>query len=219
MAAWVDREPTASPARVAAFKAVLSTMDGTCAVCTKHKQYSRGIQHFKAAIKLARAAQGTPFAVPGLVQLCWARAAECFYHSKQEPGLVTCARKALQRLGDAIDSRGVYLVSYMLNTLGQAGSALEAELLPSWRLAVAADGTRQLLRHIGWVHCGRAYCSFECAYARFTLVQNVILLVVIPCHFTSFFVTVVVTLCHLDPYVGQAPVHGMLRQQVVPTPR
>jgi hypothetical protein len=227
MVTWSEKEAAATPARLAAFKAVIEVMHGTFAICNKHQLYSQGVQHFKAAVQLAKAAQDTQYAIPGLVQLCWARAAECFWFKQQLPGAIMCAEKAWRRLGDAIDPRGVYLLSFLL---AHRSAELEAKVQPSWRTGLAKDQTGRLLRCIGWVYCGRSYCSMECAFARFTLVGWFVIYTtfcVLPWH--SWCPMMFSGSCHGDFHghtnnvtpqprmlTGVASMQGVLRKQVVP---
>ena len=79
MLKWLDKISGASPTRVFAFKATVSYMEGRAGMSKKHKQFSCAVQHFKVAVKLGKKAASSPAAVPGLMQLCWTRSAECFY--------------------------------------------------------------------------------------------------------------------------------------------
>jgi len=160
-------EGIASPDRITAAYAVHLHVSGMSMMAIKHRNYTEAVKFFKQAVKFARKVQDTPFRIPGLIQLSWARAAECFFDSGKPDGFALCLRKALERLPDVVDRNGLYKIA-MMSRLQESKdpeyTPVYQELLPGWLEAAANDASGQLLLRVGWYFCGSSYCSMKCVH-------------------------------------------------------
>ena len=168
------RNLQASPNRQLACQATTLFMEGfyNMQLAPPARNYPRAVSCFKQVVKLARKLVGTPYAMPGTVQLCWARAAECFFQQGEATGFETCLRKALERLPAAICQEGIFTLACLSKQHAAKYpefTPLETELLPAWLAASASDPTGRTLRRVGWYFCGTAYCSVTCAQRKIAL--------------------------------------------------
>eukprot|EP00730_Choanoeca_flexa_P013792 TRINITY_DN5717_c0_g1_i1.p1 TRINITY_DN5717_c0_g1~~TRINITY_DN5717_c0_g1_i1.p1 ORF type:complete len:485 (+),score=99.39 TRINITY_DN5717_c0_g1_i1:33-1457(+) len=154
-----------SDERKVALGAVFSYMLGYSVMSPKHRLYSKAVSHFKQAVKLSKRVKGTPYALPGLIQLCWVRSAECFYQRGQPDGFKTCMQKALTQLRHALGPKSVYTLGWLCQQFAAKDAEYvspEVEMMPAWLEACKNDPTGRMHRLMGWYFCGTAYCKREC---------------------------------------------------------